>query len=372
VARLFPSLAQPLYLKPLYLKHLLSMLNIFSNLYRTATSNLVAQQVKFREDRVALRNEKCRSIILIQPKPTGKVCLFFHGFTAAPYQFRAIAQTFFQAGYSVLAPLSPGHGLAGDWNKTNPPPLPTDPETYKAFAKEWLKNAKNFGNEIVVGGLSGGGSLAGWLAIERASEIQRALLFAPYLSNSNLIIDLLIQKFDFYSEWTSNPLETERIGYKGFQTAAINVLRTIGQELLQRAKTSTTPPMFIVSTEMDTAANNPDHLDLYNAICQRQPLSWYYCFDRSLNIPHAMLVKEEGMQWANLLNVMAKAYIQSKLTWGEVEEIAYRMTEGKTFPAVVQELGLASKVSPDMPTMMTMVNKREIVERRNAHLQDFS
>ncbi|MEB3294532.1 MAG: alpha/beta fold hydrolase [Synechococcales bacterium] len=348
------------------------MLNFVSNLYRTAASTFVAQQVKFREDRIALRNEKCRSIVLIPPKPTGKVCLFFHGFTAAPYQFRSIAQTFYQAGYTVLAPLSPGHGLAGDWNKTNPPPLPSDPAVYKNFAREWLKNAKNFGNEIIVGGLSGGGALAGWLAIEHAAEIQRALLFAPYLSNSSLVIDLIVQHFDFYSEWKENPLVTERIGYTGFRTSAIKAFRTIGQEVLTLAKTKPTPPMLILSTELDTAVNNPDHRDLYDAIAPRQPLSWYYCFDRALNIPHAMMVKEEGTQWENLLNVMVKAYVQSQLTWAEVEEIAYRMTEGKTFPRVVQELGLASKASPDMPAMMTMVNKREIVDRRNDHLRDFS
>ena len=76
------------------------------------------------------------------------------------------------------------------------------------------------------------------------------------------------------------------------------------------------------------------------------------------------MTESEGNPWHNLLNRMAKAYIESDLTWAEVEEIAYRMTKGKIFKSVVAELNLQDKVSADMPTMMTMVDKRAIVVSR--------
>jgi carboxylesterase len=62
---------------------------------------------------------------------------------------------------------------------------------------------------------------------------------------------------------------------------------------------------------------------------------------------------------------MTKAYIESDLTWAEVEEIGYRMTRGKTFDMAVSELNLTAKVSRDMPAMMTMVDKRAIAISRN-------
>jgi carboxylesterase len=62
---------------------------------------------------------------------------------------------------------------------------------------------------------------------------------------------------------------------------------------------------------------------------------------------------------------MAKAYVQSDLTWAEIEEIGYRMTQGKTCNQAVAELGLTSKAAPDLPAFMTMVDKREIVIKRN-------
>lgn len=66
---------------------------------------------------------------------------------------------------------------------------------------------------------------------------------------------------------------------------------------------------------------------------------------------------------------MAKAFVESNLTWAEVEEIGYRMGNGKTFDKVVAELGWQQKVSRDMPAMMTMVDKRAIAIARNPFLK---
>jgi len=76
------------------------------------------------------------------------------------------------------------------------------------------------------------------------------------------------------------------------------------------------------------------------------------------------MTQEEGNNYQNLLIVMSKAYIESDLTWAEVEEIGYGMTRGKTFDAVVSELNLTQRASRDMPAMMTMVDKRAIALSR--------
>ncbi|HEY9880836.1 MAG TPA: alpha/beta hydrolase, partial [Leptolyngbyaceae cyanobacterium] len=107
----------------------------------------------------------------------------------------------------------------------------------------------------------------------------------------------------------------------------------------------------------------------FRSALKRQPQSWYNCFDRVLDIPHTMMTKVEGNRFQNLLIVMAQAFIESSLTWSEVEEIGYRMTKRRTFPSVVAELGLMHKCSKDMPAMMTMVDKRVIVEAREQRSQ---
>lgn len=342
------------------------MSNIFTKLYRATVNTILVQQTKIKEDLAGIKNPLCRSILLLQPQPTGKVALLFHGFTAAPYQFGPIAQLLYQAGYSVMVPLMPGHGRSGEFSADNPTPLPIEPQPYKDFALDWFKQAQTIdpSAKITVGGLSGGASLAGWLGIEKASQCDRGILYAPYFGNSLFVLDLIINNSKGYRTWLSEP-NPAYPGYNGFQTQALKVFLTIGEEVLKRSKNEPTPPMFILSTGSDIAVNNNDHREFFENIVQNQPLSWYYCFDRDLNIPHTMLLKAEGNQWENVLNIMTKAYLESKITWAEVEEIAYQMTEGKTYPQIIKELGFESKVSADLPALITMVDKREIVEARN-------
>ncbi|MBW4439693.1 MAG: alpha/beta fold hydrolase [Plectolyngbya sp. WJT66-NPBG17] len=331
--------------------------------YSTAARSLPLQ-TKQKEDQLPIRNDACRSQFLLHSAPTPKVCLFFHGFTSATHQFLPMGRMFYQAGYNVIIPRLPGHGYAGDWNGQNPPPLPKDADTYKRFALAWLQQAQRFGDKVVVGGLSGGGTLAAWLALEKPRQIDRALLFAAYLSSSNKVIDLFVKVLNTYFEW-QNDQPGEPIGYEGFTFPDLRVFLDLGGEVLKRSKSAASPPMFVISTEADRAVSNTDHETLFENLLVRQPKTWYYRFDRALNIPHTMMTKAEGNNWENLLNVMAKAFVQSDLAWADIEEIAYRMTEGKTCDQAVAELKLTSKASPDLPALMTMIDKREIVIKRN-------
>jgi esterase/lipase len=324
------------------------------------------REAKAREDALPLRNENCRSHFLLKPNPTSKVCLFFHGFTAAPYQFMPMAEALFRAGYNVLIPRMPGHGQAGGWWRDNPPPLPTQAQDYQRFALAWLQQAQALGDRVIVGGLSGGATLAAWLAFQQPQQIDRALLFAPYLSCSSKVIELFIRYVGGYYEWTDpDPLHT-CVGYNGFTMPALRVFLDMGREVLSRARKSPAAPMFIVSSESDIAVGNAEHRALFEAALKSQPKCWYHRFDRILDIPHTMMTAAEGNPYQDLLITLSKAYIESDLSWAEVQEIGYRMTQGKTFNQVVAELKLSQRVSRDMPAMMTMVDKRSIVLAREA------
>jgi len=328
----------------------------------------IAHDAQAREDALPLLNESCRSRFLFQPKRPKRVCLFFHGFTAGPYQFLPMAEMFFRAGCNVLIPLLPGHGKAGQWNRNTPPPLPSDRAIYQDFATHWLQQAQALGDEVVIGGLSGGGAMAAWLAMQYPQVIYRTLLFAAYLSGSNKVVDLFVKASDTYFEWTLPPDFVPPLnmgGYMGFPMPSLRPFLEMGQDILRQAESQTAAPLFIVSSQSDIAVGNRDHKILFETALKHQPITWYHCFDRILAVPHTMMTTVEGNQWQHLLNVMTKAFVESDLTWAEVEEIAYRMTEGKTFNQVVAELGWQEKASRDMPAMITMVDKRAIAEKRN-------
>jgi pimeloyl-ACP methyl ester carboxylesterase len=321
----------------------------------------VAQQ----EAQLPLRNDRCRSRFWLHGEPTAKIFVFFHGLTAAPYQFESLGERLYKAGYNVVVPLLPGHGQAGDWDASNPPPLPEDMAVYQDFVLLWLDRARSLGQAVIVGGLSAGGTLAAWAAIAHADQVTQGLLFAPYLSNASLVVDLIANSSQGYFAWADGIDPASRTGYPGFRFPALKIFPALGRRLIEQATTQTTAPLLIVSTETDQAVDNADHRALFDASRSRQPRSWYHCFPIALDIPHAMMAPEEGNQWTATLNTMILAYVESQLTWAEVEEIAYRMTQGKTWPQVVAELGIADRGSRDLPAFITMVDKRQIVIDRH-------
>lgn len=330
--------------------------------YADLTTAIVAE-AKAREDALPLRNESCRSKFLFHDTPTKKVCLFFHGFTAYPDQFLPLGKALFQQGYNVLIPLMPGHGKAGKWTRDNPTPLPTDPKVYQAFALQWIQKAQAFGQQVVIGGLSGGATLAAWVALNHRELIDRALIFAPYLSGDIIIDKLFIKLSNSYYSWGGD--DDKAIGYTSFQVPALRLFMDMGGQLMKQARRTPAAPMFIFSTEIDDSVDSNDHKAFFADALQFQPKCWYHCFDRSYKVPHTMMTVAEGNRSAELLYLMAKAYVESDLTWADVEEIGFRMTQGKTFPSIVAELGLTDRVGPDMPVMITMLDKAAIVAARN-------
>lgn len=322
-----------------------------------ALADAIVRETKAREASLSLLDEACYSRFFLQPERPEKVFLFFHGFTAAPIQFEPIGKTLFAAGYNVVVPLLPGHGLAGKWDKSSPPPLPHDPQPYQQFAQEWLKKVQGLGKEVIVGGLSGGGTMAAWLALQFPQAMSRALLFAPYLSSSNVVINWFVRIFDGYFEWKNEPGTapgTQNFGYKGFLMPALEVFLDMGKEVLKQVESKPAVPMLIISSERDQAVSEQDLQTLFQAVLRSHPTSWYHRFDSKFGMPHTMMTKAEGNQFVDLLISVAKAYVKSDLTWAEVQAIRDRIAQGQSFDATVAELNLQKRTTESLIPLVTM------------------
>ncbi|PSB30696.1 alpha/beta hydrolase [Stenomitos frigidus] len=318
--------------------------------YTDVTTALI-KKTRAREEALGLRDDACRSRFLLQPNATPKVVVFFHGFTAAPAQFDAIGDAFFQAGYNVLIPLMPGHGQAGDWNDDNPPPLPENPHIYQEFGQNWLENAQSLGDRVLVGGLSGGSTLAAWLALEHPQQVDRGLLFAPYLSGTNALVDWVVERMNVYFEWKTQP-GVVGFGYSGFHMPALRVFLDLGQQILDRAQVQPSAPLLIVSSAGDSAVDSEEHQQLFQAALKFQPKCWYHCFNRKLAIPHNMMTQLEGNQYADLPIALAKAYAESNLTWNAITTFSERLQQGEAFETIAKQLDLSPSLSPDLPSML--------------------
>jgi esterase/lipase len=313
----------------------------------------IAEASQNREDALPLIGETSRSLFWFHPNPTAKVFLFFHGFTATPAQFHLIGRTLFEAGYNVLVPLLPGHGLAGNWNGQLPPPLPEDQQIYKQFGREWLQQVQGLGTEVLVGGLSGGGTLAAWLALEYSRLVGRALLFAPYFSNTNIVVDWVVRNLDIYFKWKAEP-GVIHYGYPGFHMPSLRAFLNMGQEVLERSRSSRARPMLILLSDKDASVKHRDLRQFFMDISQWHPNTWFHCFDKVFDMPHTMMTKVEGNDCVDLLLAVTKAYVESDLTWAEVQTIRDRLAQGQRFDQVIAELNLTTRTSPDVLTLVSI------------------
>ena len=118
-----------------------------------------------------------RSIARLHGERTATAVVMFHGFTAAPEQFRLMAEGFHAAGFNVWVPRLPGHG------ETDPLSAALSSLTsqeLRRFADAAVDVAAGLGERVWVMGLSAGGTLALWAALAR-SDVDRAMLISPLL-----------------------------------------------------------------------------------------------------------------------------------------------------------------------------------------------
>ena len=114
--------------------------------------------------------------------------LLFHGFTSTTVEVRPLAEFLHQAGYSVMAPLLPGHG--------------TRPEdALKVHKADWLRTAyqayqslKMRTLRVVVGGESMGALLALHLA-SKYPQITGVVTFAPAIQVNGQWRSVLLAPF---------------------------------------------------------------------------------------------------------------------------------------------------------------------------------
>jgi dienelactone hydrolase len=104
--------------------------------------------------------------------------VIWHGFTNAPSQFLAVGELLRDAGYRVLLPRMPRHGLADLLNRE----LATLTEAELVGQVDaCIDIAAGLGDDVWVVGLSAGGTLASWAAATR-DEVSRAVIMAPLVA----------------------------------------------------------------------------------------------------------------------------------------------------------------------------------------------
>jgi alpha-beta hydrolase superfamily lysophospholipase len=123
-----------------------------------------------------------RSRFYSHGRRTPLAAVFVHGFTNCPQQWDMFAGELHAAGHSIVVPRLPGHGHA---DRDARALVRHGADELLACVGEAVDIACGAGDRVVLAGLSIGGAMATWLALER-DDIAHAIAIVPFFAPSRL------------------------------------------------------------------------------------------------------------------------------------------------------------------------------------------
>lgn len=251
-------------------------------------------------------NPVCVSTAMTHGEKTEGVIVFFHGFTSCPEQFRELGQQMFDEGYNIYIPRMPHHGKL---DRSQDALVPTSAEELAQFATETIDIAEGLGSNVVVSGLSGGGTIASWVAQEH-EDVDRAIIVAPFLGIGfiptplNRIVARVIDDIPNIPMWwdpttkADNP-STAPYSYPGYPLHALAEYLRLGfaTQDAARSEKPAAASIMVINNEHDDSVNN--------GITDQLVATWRahgeeflrtYEFEDALGLPHDLITptREDG------------------------------------------------------------------------------
>ena len=218
-----------------------------------------------------------------------RVYIMIHGITNSPEQWRELGETLHDRGRHVLILRMPYHGLQRHQVSELKGLKPQD---LKVYADEAVDIAAGLGDEIVAIGISGGGTVASWMAQNRP-EVDQALLLAPFYGIHGLpdfATTLLMNAFSRLPNIVlDDPLEPRRAWvYRGQATRGVAAFLALGQRVIDAAKEGARPAgqVIVVTTARDNTANNGSTAGLLDLWRQAGVDLVTFQFEAAQDIPH--------------------------------------------------------------------------------------
>lgn len=241
-------------------------------------------------------NPACRSRVVDQGQRSERAVVLLHGFTNCPAQFDVIAQAYADAGYSVVVPRLPGHGEADRLSAALSGVRPADLVEAGDAA---VDIATGLAEDVTVVGLSGGGTLAGYLAAQR-DEVDRVVLIAP------LVVPKILPEFavapvarafrvlpDMYWWWDGEQkaaLADPPYAYPRFSFRSLGAFLAIGRAAQAgQPRTTTLDKLVVITNENDNAVSNAGVNALARALEPLAQTRVDYDFSKDLGYGHDLV-----------------------------------------------------------------------------------
>ena len=206
---------------------------------------------------------ECRTRVDAHGERTAHAVVLLHGYTNCPAQFDLVADAYAARGWSVVVPRLPGHGEADRMTRAL---SGVSPGELVDVAEEAADIAAGLGEDVTVVGLSGGGTLAAWLASE-SDDVAEAVLIAP------LVVPKILPEFavgpvsrafrytpDFYVWWDGEQkeaLDDPPHAYPRFSLRSLGAFLAVGRAAQRPPeRTTTLRRLVVVTNENDAAVSN--------------------------------------------------------------------------------------------------------------------
>jgi esterase/lipase len=211
----------------------------------------------------------CLPFQLNHGEKTARAIVLLHGLTACPFQYRELAQLYYDEGYNVFVPRLPRHGLA---DRTSNALAELTAEELLASMDPTLDMAAGMGDQVAMFGLSLGGNVvaaAGQLrpGLHLAVPVSPAIgLRFTWPGITEALARIVLGLPDMYIWWDPiNQAEFQaESGYPGFSLHALGEIWRLGLAV-QRAAFDTPPAadkLLMITNWGDPAINlaNADYL----------------------------------------------------------------------------------------------------------------
>jgi esterase/lipase len=244
------------------------------------------------------------------PAPKGTIVMY-HGYTAGPWQFTALAKKAYADGYNVVIPRLPGHGFKDANGKEDPSHL-LDAKNYmqyQTFGDETYAKAAALGGPVSVVGLSVGGDIA--MDVAERHAVAKVVEYAPFLAPAGAggkiasvvhVLDkvtfglagrgLAHVGWGWGKESEQQTRDGSRPGHAIFSLGTLYGAAEYGRMVNANAKKITAPIEFF-TTGADTAADEGAIKRAYTSTNATGQDGWYH-YPKAENVAHAM-IEERGI-----------------------------------------------------------------------------
>ncbi len=266
-------------------------------------------------------NPACDSKLLTPGRRTERVIIFFHGFTNCPAQFVPLAEQFVARGYSVYIPRLPHHGFA---DRLTDDLASLGAAELVRIAGRSVDLAQGLGDEVIVAGLSAGGTLGAWVAQHR-SDVDQVTLIAPLFHITGLppfsirpVASTILAVPNFYMWWDDQRREQAPgppYAYPRYPVHAVGALLRLSFAVQDGAERG--PPavsrILVVNNAADGAVSNAATDAISGLWANSGAAVRTYVFSADLGLNHDVIDVNHPSQQVDLVYPILIAQIEESV-----------------------------------------------------------